>query len=171
MEDHYRRADQPDIEAFINTRDATGAIATSGHVIANVNIVCPTATSRLLMARNQLACARAGQETKVARYRHLTVNASGRTVATSLPLVFETYGGAAPLTVKLLGILVASYATMPNPSMAPHAFSANLRARLSVTLQKGNAHVARMGLARARGQRWQSVRFTVDLRTRRSRTS
>ena len=57
--------------------------------------------------------------------------------------------------------------------MAPHAFSANLRERLSVTLQKGNAHAARMGLAYARGQRRQSVRFTVDLRPRtgRSRTN
>ena len=55
------------------------------------------------------------QETKVNRYRHLTLNESNVTVASSLPLVFESFGGVAPLTIKLLGQVVRAYASYMMP--------------------------------------------------------
>ena len=111
VEDHFRGGDWPDIEAFF----APSARTPTGHVIADVHVVCPTTTSRIPAAQNALSCARAGQETKVNRYRHLTLDERGNTVATSLPLAFETYGGIAPLTTRLLGQVVAAYAHLHNP--------------------------------------------------------
>ena len=86
------------------------------------------------------------KETKVNRYRHLTIGESGRAVATSLPLVFESYGGVAPLTVKLLGQVVRAYAQLHNAQMTPLRFSQRLRQRLSIALQSGNALIAKLGL-------------------------
>jgi hypothetical protein len=147
VEDHWRSRDWPDIEAFFTP----SARLPQGHVIADIHVVCPSARSHVATARNPLACARAGQETKVSRYRHLTTDGNGVTVATSLPLVFETYGGIAPLTTTLLGHVVTAYASLYNASLTPLRFSANQRARLSVTLQRGNALVSHMGLLHARG--------------------
>ena len=68
-----------------------------------------------MRAYNPLACAYAMQETKVNRYRHLTLNESNVAVASSLPLVFESYGGVAPLTIKFLGQVVRAYAQLLMP--------------------------------------------------------
>ena len=66
--------------------------------------------------------------------------------------MFETYGGIAPLPTTLLGHVVTAYASLHNASLTPFIqFSANQRARLSVTLQRGNALVSHMGLLHARG--------------------
>jgi hypothetical protein len=148
-EDHWRPNDWPDIEAFFSP----SARVPRGHVLADVHVVCPSARSRVAVAQNPLACARAGEDLKVNRYRHLTMDENGVAVARSLPLAFESYGGAAPLTVTLLGLVVAAYAQQRNPSMTPGQFSVNLRQRLSVTLQRGNALISHLGLLHARGVR------------------
>ena len=60
-------------------------------------------------------------------------------MATSLPLVFESYGGLAPLSIVLLGQAVRAYAQIRNASMTPLEFSRRLRQRLhtvSVALQR-----------------------------------
>ena len=131
-EDHWRSNDWPDLEAFFTP----SARIPRGHVFADVHIICPTSRSRVTAAQNPLSCARAGEDTKVNRYRHLTIDGNGTTVAASMPLVFESYGGAAPLTTTLLGHVVAAYAQQHNASMTPSQFSVNLRQRLSVTLQR-----------------------------------
>jgi hypothetical protein len=154
VEDHWRDRDRPDIEAFFSP----GAHVPHGHTFVDTHVVCPSDTSYVSRAQTPLGCGRAGQEVKVNRYRHLTRNADGLEVATSLPLVFESYGGAAPLTIRLLGQIVNAFARLHNPSMSPERFSAMLRQRLSVTLQRGNALVARLGLLHASGIRRTSPR-------------
>ena len=60
-------------------------------------------------------------------------------MATSLPLLFESYGGLAPLSIVLLGQAVRAYAQIHNASMTPLEFSRRLRQRLhtvSVALQR-----------------------------------
>ena len=98
-EDHFRENDWPDVEAYFPPCPSLPL----PHVITDVSVTCPTATSLVRRAYNPLACAYAMQETKVNRYRHLTLNESNVAVASNLPLVFESYGGVAPLTIKLLG--------------------------------------------------------------------
>ena len=61
-------------------------------------------------------------------------------MATSLPLLFESYGGLAPLSIVLLGQAVRAYAQIHNASMTPLEFSRRLRQRLhmyiSIALQR-----------------------------------
>lgn len=153
-EDHYRDHDWPDVEIFFPPCPSLPV----PRVICDVAVTCPTTRSSLRRAHTQLSCATRMQEIKVNRYRHLTMEA-GATVATSLPLVFESYGGLAPLSVILLGQAVRAYAHIHNAPMTPLEFSRRLRQRLSIALQRGNALIAKLGL----GLSWRQDRRPVRL--------
>jgi len=149
-EDHFRDEDWPDVEVYFPPCPSLPL----PHVITDVSVVCPTARSYLPRAHNPLACAKSMQETKIDRYRHLTVDEAGVSVATSLPLVFESYGGLAPKAITLLGQVVRAYAQLHNAPMSPVKFSQRLRQRLSIALQRGNALIAKLGL----GMSWRRPR-------------
>ena len=151
-EDHWRPHDWPDMEIFFN------AGPSGGHTISDASVVCSLAPSNLRHAATLLGSAQARSDAKRLRYRDLVQPIS----AANLPLVFESIGGMARHTNTLLRRLVASYASQPAPPRSPASWALLIRQRLSVCLQRGNAHVDRCGLRDAeRASR--SIRYQSDV--------
>ena len=102
-------------------------------------LLCPTTVASLRRAHMQLiVCETHARRQSQQVCTDWTLEA-GATVATSLPLLFESYGGLAPLSIVLLGQAVRAYAQIHNASMTPLEFSRRLRQRLhtvSVALQR-----------------------------------
>ena len=149
-EDHSHDHDWPDLEFW------TRGLADSGHIITDVSVVCPAAPSHRQTGRRRLACAEARSETKRQRYASLASEAG----ADNLPAVFETFGGMAAATTRLLHRLVSSHAVSPGVR-TPRQFVRMIREGLSICLQRGNALIDHMSL------RWAtraSCRLTSPLR-------
>ena len=110
----------------------------------------------IISSCRRLACAEARSETKRQRYASLASEAG----ADNLPAVFETFGGMAAATTRLLHRLVSSHAVSPGVR-TPRQFVRMIREGLSICLQRGNALIDHMGL------RWAtraSCRLTSPLR-------
>ena len=134
-DDHWRPHDWPDLEFFLRGGPGTG------HIITDVSVCCPCNPSSRHTARRMLRCAETRADAKRTRYAPL----ADETGAANLPLVFESFGGMARDTRRLLRRLTASHAVRPG-ALSPHLFATMARQGLSVCLQRGNAQIARSGL-------------------------
>lgn len=136
LEDHQRVGDWVDFEFFLP----------SSHIISDLSITNPTNSSILNSSTHQLGAARARQEAKRRRYSGLAASLG----ALNLPFIIESHGALGPDASHLLRLFRSNFSTLTNSHTAPQAFFVQSVRRISITLQRYNAHISRMGLQYAR---------------------
>ena len=140
VEDHTRRHEWPDTNLFFPP-DITGSA--SGHVLCDVSVACPTASSHIANAINRAgSVANTRADAKVRRYADLAEEQG----STSIPFVAETYGALSKSASKLISYLVNAYSDLPSSPLTPDQFRTLTMQRLSVALAKGNSLVEAQGM-------------------------
>ena len=123
------------------------------------------------MARQPLAVARQAERSKHAKYDDIAASIS----AQFFPFIMETHGGFGPEALKLIGDLIPPDSSPFDLLWPLQQSSQDLRASLSMALQRGNAQAVLVGLAHSRAaltrDRQQRSPPPVRYRPKRRRTS